>query len=185
MLVISFVALAALWPKPRLEGEPAYSRSPAARCSDRARSNRVRRDRRRAADRGAARRLRRLGRGAGQLRADVHPDHLLRSFCPNSSEVQSGAVGLAPPARNTSRRGTSRHQRFSYSGMKRTSMGSLKTTANLKASGKLGSERPFSIAFTVCRETSSASPSSLWLHPRAARSSRMRFFMARRRRAER
>ena len=74
-----------------------------------------------------------------QPRADVHPDHLLRSFCPNSSEVQSGAVGLAPPARNTSRRGTSRHQRFSYSGIKRTSMGSLKTTANLKASGKLGS----------------------------------------------
>ena len=78
MLVISFVALAALWPKPRLEGRPAWQAA-ARRRRARLQAGRdpLRRDRRRAAGDRVAGRLHRLRHRARQLRADVHPDHVL------------------------------------------------------------------------------------------------------------
>jgi hypothetical protein len=46
--------------------------------------------------------------------------------------------------------------------------------AREKASGKLGSYFPVSMAFTVWRETSRRSASSAWDHPRWLRNSRTR-----------
>src|SRR5947208_10057919 len=52
-----------------------------------------------------------------------------------------------------------------------------KTFAMVNARGKLGSYRSVSMALMACRETSHRSARSAWLHRRAARSSRSRFFM--------
>ncbi len=51
-------------------------------------------------------------------------------------------------------------------------------SAMRKASGRLGSYLPVSMAFTLWRLTSSRSARSCWLHSRVARSTRKRFFMS-------
>ena len=63
-----------------------------------------------------------------------------------------------------------------YSASKISSILSLNSFATLNASGKLGSYFSVSIAFTVCRETSSFSAKSACDHSFAARNSRKRFF---------
>ena len=77
VLCVSFVALAALWPRPRLE-DPSWRPLPGGL---RARQPRAgdprRRDRRRDARARARRRLRRPADAAGQLRADLRLHHLL------------------------------------------------------------------------------------------------------------
>src|SRR5271170_6358514 len=60
------------------------------------------------------------------------------------------------------------------------SMGCPKSCAMAKASGKLGSYFPVSIAFTVWRETLSWPAKSAWDHSRSARKTRSRFFIAHR-----
>ena len=64
-------------------------------------------------------------------------------------------------------------------GSKIASMGWLKTRAILKASGRLGSYLPVSIAFTVWRDTWRRPASSACDQSRSARRTRSRFFMAR------
>ena len=46
-----------------------------------------------------------------------------------------------------------------------------------KARGRLGSNRPVSIALMVCLETRAASASCAWVQSRSARSTRIRFFI--------
>ena len=77
VLVISFFALAVLWPQPRLERDDwrAAARRRGARRA--AAAGAVGRDRRRAAGRHDPRRLPRQRHGAGQLGADVPADHVL------------------------------------------------------------------------------------------------------------
>src|SRR5262249_13005326 len=53
-----------------------------------------------------------------------------------------------------------------------------KLSAMRKASGREGSNRPFSMALIELRETRTRSASSAWLQPFSARSTRMRCFMA-------
>src|SRR5204862_2610199 len=73
-----------------------------------------------------------------------------------------------------------RHPTFphhSFCASKISSIGSLNTRETLKASGRLGSYRSVSIAFTVCRETPSLSARSDCDHSFAVRNSRIRFLI--------
>ena len=128
------------------------------------------------------RRLRAASRRAAR-RAGAHLSRLpaagragaARLRAAGSRAVAKGLSAIRGPGR---RRRPIKTCAWDYSVRKIFSMDLPNSFAMAKASGRLGSYLPVSIALMVCRDTSSLSARSPWLQPRSVRSSRTRFFIA-------
>src|SRR5580765_8082921 len=109
---------------------------------------------------------------ADQLhRPDVRPP--ARRLLEVDEVVEDGVAWL----RNPNRVFEQLHGHFP-SALKMSSMLSLNNCASLNASGRLGSNRPVSIAMMACRDTPTRAPSCSCDQFRSVRSSRSRFFTA-------